>query len=117
MAHPQPHEITTHPMLTPQEKATVLPVPVSAAGDGCSVNGTQSIFAFVLLLDVFGRANCIWVKPNASQKCPLNLDADHISAIRAEIGERLRVLLSKEQTRPPPRVPHLLDCLSALDDR
>ncbi len=29
----------------------------------------------------------------------LNLDADHNSAIRAEIGERLRVLLSKEQPR------------------
>ena len=42
----------------------------------------------------------------------LNLDADHNSAIRAEIGERLRVLLSKEQPRPPPRVQHLLDRLS-----
>jgi hypothetical protein len=41
----------------------------------------------------------------------LNLDADHNSAIRAEIGERLRVLLSKEQPRPPPRVQHLLDRL------
>jgi hypothetical protein len=47
----------------------------------------------------------------------LDLDADHISAIRAEIGERLWVLLSKEQRRPPPRIQHLLDCLSALDDR
>jgi hypothetical protein len=45
----------------------------------------------------------------------LNLDADHNSAIRAEIGERLRVLLSKEQPRPPPRVQHLLDRLNTLD--
>jgi len=44
-----------------------------------------------------------------------SLDADHNSAIRAEIGERLRVLLSKEQPRPPPRVQHLLDRLSTLD--
>ena len=45
----------------------------------------------------------------------LNLNPDHNTAIRAEIGERLRVLLSKEQPRPPPRVQHLLDRLSALD--
>jgi hypothetical protein len=45
----------------------------------------------------------------------LNLDADHNSAIRAEIGERLRVLLSKEQLEPPPRVQHLLDRLNSLD--
>jgi hypothetical protein len=45
----------------------------------------------------------------------LTLDTDHNSAIRAEIGERLRVLLSKEQPRPPPRVQHLLDRLNALD--
>jgi hypothetical protein len=47
----------------------------------------------------------------------LNLSSDLNAAIRAEIGERLRVLLSKEQSRPPPRVQHLLDCLRALDDR
>jgi hypothetical protein len=47
----------------------------------------------------------------------LNLESNHNTAIRAEIGERLRVLLSKEQPRLPPRVQHLLDCLSALDDR
>ncbi len=29
----------------------------------------------------------------------LNLNSDHNTAIRAEIGERLRVLLSKEQPR------------------
>jgi hypothetical protein len=51
------------------------------------------------------------------QRNPLNLDADHNSAIRAEIGERLQVLFSKEQPRPPPRIQHLLDLLSALDDR
>ena len=45
----------------------------------------------------------------------LNLDAHHNSAIRAEIGERLRVLLSNEQPGPPPRVQHLLDRLSKLD--
>ena len=46
----------------------------------------------------------------------LNLDADHNSAIRAEIGERLQALLSKEQTAgPPPRLQHLLDRLSTLD--
>ena len=47
----------------------------------------------------------------------IDLDTNHIRAIRAEIGERLRVLLSKEQPTLPPRVQHLLDCLSALDDR
>ena len=46
-----------------------------------------------------------------------NLNSADNTAIRAEIGERLRVLLSKEQTVPSPRVQHLLDCLSALDDR
>jgi aromatic ring-cleaving dioxygenase len=46
-----------------------------------------------------------------------NLNSADNTAIRAEIGERLRVLLSKEQPRLPPHVQHLLDCLSALDDR
>ena len=45
----------------------------------------------------------------------LNLDSNHNTAIRAEIGERLQVLLSKEQPNPAPRVQHLLDCLSTLD--
>jgi hypothetical protein len=45
----------------------------------------------------------------------LNLDANHNTAIRAEIGEKLRVLLSKEQPRPPPRFQHLLDRLRTLD--
>jgi hypothetical protein len=44
-----------------------------------------------------------------------NLDADHNGAIRVEIGERLCVLLSKEQPSPPPRIQHLLDRLSKLD--
>jgi hypothetical protein len=44
-----------------------------------------------------------------------NLNSDINAAIRAEIGDRLRVLLSKEQSRTPPRVQHLLDCLSTLD--
>ena len=45
----------------------------------------------------------------------LNLDSDHNAAIRAEIAERLRVLLSKDQSRPPPRVQRLLYRLSTLD--
>jgi hypothetical protein len=45
----------------------------------------------------------------------LNLDAAHNSAIREEIGERLRVLLSKEQPKTPPRVQHLLDRLNGLE--
>jgi len=45
----------------------------------------------------------------------LNLNPDHNAAISAEIGERLRVLLSKEQPGPSPRIQHLLDRLSALD--
>jgi hypothetical protein len=45
----------------------------------------------------------------------LNVDSNHNAAIRAEIGERLRVLLSKDQPRPPPRIQHLLDRLSTLD--
>jgi hypothetical protein len=44
-----------------------------------------------------------------------NLDAEHNAAIRAEIGDRLRILLSKEQPRPTPRVQHLLDGLSIMD--
>ena len=47
----------------------------------------------------------------------LNLDSKDNTAIRKEIGERLRVLLSKEQPGPSPRIQHLLDCLSALDDQ
>jgi hypothetical protein len=45
----------------------------------------------------------------------INLNSDHNNAIRAEIGDWLRVLLSKEQPGLPPRVRHLLDCLRALD--
>src|SRR4029077_6763003 len=45
----------------------------------------------------------------------LNLSADHNAAIRAEIGERLRVLLSKEQPGPSPRIQHLLHRLRILD--
>jgi hypothetical protein len=45
----------------------------------------------------------------------LNLNSDHNAAIRAEIAERLRVLLSKDQPRPPPRVQHLLYRLSTWD--
>jgi hypothetical protein len=46
----------------------------------------------------------------------LNLDADHNSAIRKEIGHRLRAQLSREHTNSPsPRVQHLLDRLNTLD--
>ena len=45
-----------------------------------------------------------------------NLNSADNTAIRADIGERLRVLLSKEPPRPP-RIQRLLDCLSALDGR
>jgi len=48
-------------------------------------------------------------------KTALNLDSNHNTAIRAEIGEQLRALLSKEQPSPSPRVQHSLDCLGTLD--
>jgi hypothetical protein len=44
-----------------------------------------------------------------------NLDSEHNTAIRKEIGYQLGVLLSKEQSGPSPRVQHLLDRLSTLD--
>jgi aromatic ring-cleaving dioxygenase len=44
-----------------------------------------------------------------------NLDSNHNIAIRSEIGEQLRVLLSKEHPRTTPHVQDLLDCLSELD--
>jgi hypothetical protein len=47
----------------------------------------------------------------------LSLDSADNIAIRAEIGERLRVLLSKDQPMPASRFQQLLDRLSALDDR
>jgi hypothetical protein len=54
------------------------------------------------------------VKGRFMQNAP-NLNSADNTAIRAEIGEQLRILLSKEQPRPPPRVQHLLDCLSTSD--
>jgi hypothetical protein len=45
----------------------------------------------------------------------LKLDSEHNSAIRAEIGHRLRMLLSKEQHGVPSRIEHLLYSLSRLD--
>jgi hypothetical protein len=45
----------------------------------------------------------------------LNLDSADNTAIRKEIGERLRVLLPKEQPSPSPRIQHSLDCLNTLD--
>jgi hypothetical protein len=49
------------------------------------------------------------------QRNALNLDSSHNTAIRTEIAERLRVLLSKDQPSPPPRVQHLLDCINPPD--
>jgi hypothetical protein len=50
-----------------------------------------------------------------SHRNALNLDAVHNSAIRKEIGHRLRAQLSREQISPPPGVQHLLDRLGTLD--
>jgi hypothetical protein len=44
-----------------------------------------------------------------------NLDSNHNTAIRAEIGNRLQVLLPKEQPSPSPRIQHSLDCLNTLN--
>jgi len=47
----------------------------------------------------------------------LKLDQGHNDAIRAEVGDRLRVILrSGEQPKLPSRIQHLLDRLSKLDD-
>jgi hypothetical protein len=48
---------------------------------------------------------------------PPNLSLTDNGEIPAEIGERLRVLLAKEQPVLPPRIQHLLDCLRASDER
>ena len=50
-----------------------------------------------------------------AHKNALNLDSKDNKAIRKEIGERLWVLLSKEQPKPPPRIQHLLGRLSTSD--
>ena len=47
----------------------------------------------------------------------LNLESNDNKAIRKEVGEQLRGLLSKEQPSPPPRIQDLLGRLRALDDR
>jgi hypothetical protein len=47
----------------------------------------------------------------------LKLDQHHNAAIRAEMGDRLRIiLLSREPPGLPARVQHLLDHLGRLDD-
>jgi hypothetical protein len=47
----------------------------------------------------------------------LKLDQDHNDAIRAEVGDRLRIILrSADQLKSPSRIQHLLDRLSKLDD-
>jgi hypothetical protein len=63
---------------------------------------------------MYSAGQMAWGSAMPHRNAP-NLDSSHNTAIRAEIGERLRVLLSKEQPSPPPRVQHLLDCLSASD--
>jgi len=52
---------------------------------------------------------------NQIMRSSLKLNSDYNDAIRAEIGDRLRMLLSKEQPRLPSRIQHLLDRLSRLD--
>jgi hypothetical protein len=52
---------------------------------------------------------------NAPNKNAPNLDSKHNTAIRAEIGNRLRVLLPEVRPGPSPRIQHSLDCLNALD--
>ena len=44
------------------------------------------------------------------------LDAAHNSAIRKEIGYRLRAQFLREPTAPPPHVQDLLNRLTRLDD-
>ena len=46
----------------------------------------------------------------------LKLDPHHNEEIRAEIGERLRIVLSGEQPPLPSAVQRLLDRLSKLDN-
>jgi hypothetical protein len=57
----------------------------------------------------------VYVKAVDFMKNAPNLESNHNAAIRAEIGNRLRVLLPKEQPSPSPRIQHSLDCLNALD--
>ena len=45
----------------------------------------------------------------------LKLDPDHNSAIRADIGHRLRMLLTNEQHEVPSHIQYLLRRLSRLD--
>jgi len=45
----------------------------------------------------------------------LKFDKDHNDAIRAEIGDRLRIILSGDQPKLPPRIQHLLDRLSRVE--
>jgi hypothetical protein len=49
-------------------------------------------------------------------KNALNFDSNHNSAIRKEIGYRLRAGLIREPTSPPRYVQDLLDRLTTLDD-
>jgi hypothetical protein len=57
-----------------------------------------------------GGANCR--ESAMPHRDALNIDSADNTAIRKEIGERLQVMLSKDQPKPPPRVQHLLDRLS-----
>jgi hypothetical protein len=66
---------------------------------------------------VYSAGQIAFGESAVAQTISIDLDPKHNAAIRREIGERLRVLLSKEQPKPPPRVQHLLDRLSELDNR
>jgi hypothetical protein len=50
-----------------------------------------------------------------AMRSSVKLNSDHNEAIRAEVGDQLRILLSKEQPKLTSRVQHLLDCVSRLD--
>jgi hypothetical protein len=45
----------------------------------------------------------------------MNLEPKHNWAIRDEMGERLRILLSREEPALSPRLRHLLDLFDAVD--
>jgi len=47
---------------------------------------------------------------------PLHIDQEHNDAIRAEVGERLGIILSlRSPQKLPGRIPHLIDRLAEED--
>jgi hypothetical protein len=50
-----------------------------------------------------------WLKGGCFWAQPMNLEPKHNWAIREEIGDRLRALLSREEPPLPPRLHNLLD--------